>query len=124
MTFSSLKALHRIIGEAIDEIESVYSSQNKSYSTSPSPLSPPPSPSIYSADLVDVDFPSLDAPFESGSLAETLTSNPVVTTAINRIVAAAGQLSATVQIPFLTICDASMGVSPQKYPTRGTHFSC
>jgi hypothetical protein len=34
-----------------------------------------------------------------------------VISAVNRIVAAAGQMSATVQIPFLTLCDAAMGVS-------------
>jgi hypothetical protein len=32
-----------------------------------------------------------------------------VVAAINRIVAAAGQMAATVQVPFLTLCDAGMG---------------
>lgn len=87
--------------------------------------SPPPSPSITttsdytasttatlapSADTPAVDFPSLDLPCNSTSLSETLTTHPTVLDAIGRIVAAAGQLSATVQVPFLTICDAIMGV--------------
>ncbi|PPQ90602.1 hypothetical protein CVT25_007547 [Psilocybe cyanescens] len=56
-----------------------------------------------------IDFPSLDAPCNSTSLAEALTSHPTVLAATCRIVAAAGQLSATVQTPFLTLCDATMG---------------
>ncbi|KAJ7694900.1 hypothetical protein B0H17DRAFT_859485, partial [Mycena rosella] len=35
--------------------------------------------------------------------------HPAVVAAINRIVAAAGQLAASVQVPFLSLCDASMG---------------
>ncbi|KAJ7821679.1 hypothetical protein B0H14DRAFT_2371207, partial [Mycena olivaceomarginata] len=35
--------------------------------------------------------------------------HPTVVAAINRIVAAAGQMAATVQVPFLTLCDAGMG---------------
>ncbi|PPQ92568.1 hypothetical protein CVT25_010511, partial [Psilocybe cyanescens] len=56
-----------------------------------------------------IDFPSLDAPCNPASLAEALTSHPTVLAATCRIVAAAGQLSATVQTPFLTLCDATMG---------------
>ncbi len=41
---------------------------------------------------------------------EDLTSNPEVINAINRIVAACGQMAAIVQKPFLTMCDAAMGV--------------
>ncbi|PPQ96694.1 hypothetical protein CVT26_010246 [Gymnopilus dilepis] len=86
--------------------------------------SPPPSPSITtapeytsssaptpasSADAPRVDFPSLDSPCDPTSMSETLTTHPSVVDAIGRIVAAAGQLSATVQTPFLTLCDAIMG---------------
>lgn len=87
--------------------------------------SPPPSPSIASypsycfpspnaagsGSQSFLDFPSLDAPSDLSSLSELLTSHPTVVAAINRIVAASGQLSATVQQPFLSLCDASMGVS-------------
>ncbi|KAJ7840836.1 hypothetical protein B0H14DRAFT_2587230 [Mycena olivaceomarginata] len=41
---------------------------------------------------------------------EQLTAHPTVVAAINlRIVAAAGQMAATAQVPFLTFCDAGMG---------------
>ncbi|KIK63987.1 hypothetical protein GYMLUDRAFT_57032 [Collybiopsis luxurians FD-317 M1] len=143
MTFAVLRALHAIIGDALDDIERVYAESGNSAqdsrtstpatpSTSPTVVSepaqghayasPPPSPLIlsYSQSSVSsqdrsttptlLDFPSLDLPFDANSPSETLTSHhPVVITAINRIVAAAGQMSATVQIPFLTLCDAGMG---------------
>ncbi|KIP03318.1 hypothetical protein PHLGIDRAFT_94938, partial [Phlebiopsis gigantea 11061_1 CR5-6] len=38
-----------------------------------------------------------------------MTAHPEVIKAINKIVAACGQLSAAVQKPFLTVCDAAMG---------------
>jgi hypothetical protein len=38
-----------------------------------------------------------------------LLSHAVVLLAISRLVTAAGQMSATVQTPFLSICDATMG---------------
>lgn len=57
-----------------------------------------------------IDFPSLDAVHDASSLSEELTSHPEVASAITRIVAACGQMAATVQKPFLTLCDASMGV--------------
>ena len=41
---------------------------------------------------------------------EDLTIHPEVIKAANRIVAACGQMSAMVQKPFLTVCDAAMGV--------------
>ncbi|GJE93999.1 hypothetical protein PsYK624_101670 [Phanerochaete sordida] len=40
---------------------------------------------------------------------EDLTAHPEVIKAVNRIVAACGQMSAMVQKPFLTVCDAAMG---------------
>ena len=54
---------------------------------------------------------SLDTPCDPNSVSEVLTTHPPVITAINCVVAAAGQISATVQTPFLKPCDASMGVS-------------
>ena len=65
-----------------------------------------------------LDFPSLDMPYyptedhdQSADAAESLASHPDVIAATNRIVAACGQISATVHRPFLTLCDAAMGVS-------------
>ncbi|CCM07183.1 uncharacterized protein FIBRA_09524 [Fibroporia radiculosa] len=46
---------------------------------------------------------------DAHALAEALTSHPVVLAAGQRLIAACGQLCASVQRPFLTICDASMG---------------
>jgi hypothetical protein len=79
-------------------------------------VSPPPSPSVATwpdsevAGSPNLDFPSLDSPYNQTSLSEALTSHPTVIAAIGRIIAAAGQLSASVQTPFLTLCDATMGV--------------
>ncbi|KZT06629.1 uncharacterized protein LAESUDRAFT_725719 [Laetiporus sulphureus 93-53] len=42
-------------------------------------------------------------------LSEALTTHPAVLAAASRLVAACGQLSAAVQRPFLTVCDAAMG---------------
>ncbi|KAJ3819191.1 hypothetical protein F5880DRAFT_1137749 [Lentinula raphanica] len=150
MTFAVLRALHALIGDALDDIERVYadagsSSQSSRTSTPGTPstsssapsrthrstdsgqgvayASPPPSPLVsnYSTSpplphdrsttppSPTLDFPSLDLPFDAGSPSETLLSHPVVISAVNRLVAAAGQMSATVQIPFLTLCDAGMG---------------
>ncbi|KAF6752864.1 hypothetical protein DFP72DRAFT_442350 [Ephemerocybe angulata] len=198
MTFTVLRALHDIIGEALDDIERVYqahgqdpaanvdggdrdsklsanassppasprssyaySSYSKVSGTGKSPgatfrhkaslssgslgmickayVSPPPSPCVttvreqrfehemgarprptsafFSAPEVPLpptpgpvlDFPSLDAPFDATSPSETLTSHPAVMAAINRIISACGQMAATVQTPFLTICDSTMG---------------
>lgn len=144
MTFAVLRALHALIGDALEDIERIYadSEQNSRTSTpgTPGPIhlstnkpsnpvqghayaSPPPSPlesqsSAFPQDRSTtpnsvpniLDFPSLDNPFDPNSPSESLTSHPVVISAVNRIVAAAGQMSATVQIPFLTLCDAGMGV--------------
>lgn len=81
--------------------------------------SPPPSPCIKTENSAEslrqqhLDFPSLDAPWNPTSLSETLTQHPDVVAAINRIIAACGQMTATIQTPFLTLCDAVMGVSMQ-----------
>jgi len=158
MTIAVLRALHAIIGSAIDDIERVYASgdrlnseestsrhtpentatptctpdnetaipearQKTPQSNSQAYASPPPSPSMVKTShsvpalpssswtQYTPDFPSLDAPFDPTSLSEVLTSHPDVLNAISRIVAAAGHMTATVQTPFLTLCDATMGVS-------------
>ena len=196
MTFAVLRALHGIIGEALDDIEGVYNSHgqealsdpvaavgvdagDKDYelrrgssssstshakapacfnatgasATGKSPgyrhkstlsnsslnaickayVSPPPSPCVATKEQrfdqrvpsvpsthpagsqsahTSLDFPSLDAPYDPGSASETLTAHPTVMAAMNRIISACGQMSATVQTPFLSICDSTMGVSP------------
>ncbi|KAF7324950.1 Ich1 protein [Mycena kentingensis (nom. inval.)] len=104
MTFAVLRALHTIIGDALDDIEHVYSeAAGGPYA------SPPPSPTSPAPTASAPDFPSLDAPSDPLSTSEQLTTHPTVAAAITRIVAAAGQISATVHPPFLTLCDASMG---------------
>ncbi|PFH49598.1 hypothetical protein AMATHDRAFT_147362 [Amanita thiersii Skay4041] len=175
MTFASLRALHAIIGSAIDDIERIYarasseetldlasapplSSQRPldspaSHSKPMNPMdnlshgsghfddarqlqivgfprlesvyaSPPPSPCVVPPEqnrLPDgssntsqthdthlINFPSLDAPCDPNSLSELLTAEPPVVHAINLIIGAAGQLSAIVQSPFLSICDAAL----------------
>ncbi|KAG6918807.1 hypothetical protein DXG01_011559 [Tephrocybe rancida] len=113
MTFAILRALHAIIGDALDDMERIYSpvhtvldhcvfpeGQRSSYA------SPPPSPSTSQLPL---DFPSLDIPYDPNDPAEQLTAHPTVVQAINRIIAAAGQMAMTVQAPFYSLCDASMG---------------
>ncbi|KAI0362999.1 S-adenosyl-L-methionine-dependent methyltransferase [Pilatotrama ljubarskyi] len=69
-----------------------------------------------SVDLHILDFPPLDVPYYPTEehapeldAAESLASHPDVIAATNRIVAACGQISATVHRPFLTLCDAAMG---------------
>jgi hypothetical protein len=82
-----------------------------SMATHAQPISPPPASVPLSGSTNPLDFPSLDAPYDQTSLSEALTTHPVVLSAISRIIAAAGQMSATVQTPFLSLCDATMGVS-------------
>jgi hypothetical protein len=95
------------------------SSHGSPASRSPfSPSSEPPSPIHFAPSPLILDFPSLDAVYDPSSAAEALTSHPTVVAAINRIVAAAGQLSVTVQKPFLTLCDASMGVESFVFSIR------
>ena len=81
-----------------------------SMATHAQPIPPPPASAPSSGSTNPLDFPSLDAPYDQTSLSEALTTHPVVLSAINRIIAATGQMSATVQTPFLSLCDATMGV--------------
>ncbi|KAJ6629329.1 hypothetical protein B0H10DRAFT_1360709 [Mycena sp. CBHHK59/15] len=129
MTFSILRALHAILADALADIEAVYADAATPDLAPPSPpppppthsrtasrayASPPPSPGVPPPAAACIppapfDFPALDSPYDPASPAEQLTTHPRVVAAINRIVAAAGQMAATVQVPFLTLCDASMG---------------
>ncbi|KAJ7202040.1 O-methyltransferase [Mycena pura] len=122
MTFAVLRGLHAIIGDALHDIEQVYAAHaddappthKKTSSFSRVYASPPPSPSSSSSGPSiftgnGLDFPSLDASCDPTSPSEQLTAHPIVAAAINRIVAAAGQMAASVQAPFLSLCDAGMG---------------
>ena len=87
-TFATLRALHAVIGEAIDEIEKVYKAES-------------------------LDFPSLDVPYYTSlkhdpkvDKAEDLRVDHAVFAATNRIVSAAGQLSATVNKPWFSLIES------------------
>ncbi|KAJ2981886.1 hypothetical protein NUW54_g10817 [Trametes sanguinea] len=93
MPFAELRALHAVIGQAIDEIEKVYKSQ-----------SPP------------LEYPALDVPYYSSQKhspevdkAEELKLDPAVFSAANQIVAACGQLTATVHKPFFQLVEIMNG---------------
>ncbi|OCH85246.1 hypothetical protein OBBRIDRAFT_325702 [Obba rivulosa] len=104
-----------------------YAPHDRAYGQPRLPHSPPPTPATRTFSGTPLDYPSLDAPFypsekaekdtsadpnqdsEAQARAESLTSHPAVIAASNKIVAACGQLSASVQRPFLSICDAAMG---------------
>ncbi|KAI0761083.1 S-adenosyl-L-methionine-dependent methyltransferase [Trametes elegans] len=93
MPISDLRALHAVIGQAIDEIEKVYAAQN------------PP-----------LEYPSLDVPYYSSQKhsaeierAEELKLDPAVFGAANQIVAACGQLTATVHKPFFQLVEIMNG---------------
>ncbi|KAI0726094.1 S-adenosyl-L-methionine-dependent methyltransferase [Fomitopsis betulina] len=153
MSFSTLRALHTIIGEALDDIETVFrdaSATADSYDALRSPISPSPVPalgapweepqamrkmSVASASVLTpppsgrvvgsgassmtttkLDWPSLDEAYypaqhatSSAPTEERLSASPAVLAAVSRLVAACGQMSASVQRPFLTVCDAAMG---------------
>ncbi|PIL29528.1 hypothetical protein GSI_08336 [Ganoderma sinense ZZ0214-1] len=86
MTFSTLRALHAVIGAAIDDIEHVYRERSQGGA---------------------LEYPSLDEPYyhtaqhtPEEELAESLKSDPAVVTAAMRIVAACSQLSTTVNKPW------------------------
>ncbi|KAI0349362.1 S-adenosyl-L-methionine-dependent methyltransferase [Trametes cingulata] len=91
MTISDLRALHAVIGQAIDQIESVYKNDG-------------------------LEYPSLDVPYYSSQKhspdvekAEALKLEPAVFGAANQIVAACGQLTATVHKPFFQLVEIMNG---------------
>jgi hypothetical protein len=101
MTFATLRALHKIIGDAIDEIEEVYNN-SASHTAQLAGISLKPG--------IPIDFPSLDLPFDAGSSSEALVSHPAVAEAVSRIVAAAGQIATTAEMPFNTVMNTGMSV--------------
>lgn len=122
-TFSNLRALHALIGDALDDVEQIFVSRQPSVHSptgSESSDGAQSSPSPRTSDdeelnRVPLDFPSLDEPYDPRAPAEALLSHPAVVHATKLIVSATGQLAAMVQRPFLTICDATMGVSDPIY---------
>ncbi len=89
MTFASLRALHALIGAAIDDMERTYHQRS-----------------------ANLDYPSIDKPYYKADqhspeedLAESLTSDPDVAAASKRIVAACGQLSHTVNKPWFGLME-------------------
>lgn len=125
-TFASLRTLHALIGDALDDVERIFVSRQPSvYSSAGSDSSGDARYSSSQRTLEDeeanrapLDFPSLDEPYDPLSPAEALLSHPAVVHATKLIVSATGQLAATVQRPFLTICDATMGVRGPIYLQR------
>lgn len=83
-SFDALRALHSIIGSALDDIQRVYQG---------------------------TDFPLLDKPLDRESPSERLASDPSVVDATKKMIAAAGQLVASVQTPTFGIIDAALRVS-------------
>jgi hypothetical protein len=75
----------------------------------------------------NLDFPALDEPCDPTSEAEQLlTTDPGVTKAVAHIVAAAGQLSASVEFPALAVVNTALSVrDPQidKYLAEGSNTS-
>lgn len=118
-TFASLRALHALIGDALDDVERIFASYQPSVhsptgSESSGSTKYSSSPRVSGDERLNstpLDFPSLDDPYDPLSPAEALLSHPTVVHATKLIVSATGQLAAMVQRPFLTICDATMGVS-------------
>ena len=122
-TLASLRTLHALIGNALDDIERVFVSHQPSVH---SPTGPEPSggsqypspPRVSEGDKpspAPLDFPSLDEPYDPLSPAEALLLHPTIVRATKLIISATGQLEATVQRPFPTIGDAVMGVSDRIY---------
>jgi hypothetical protein len=133
-TFATLRSLHVLMGDALDDIHRVFSQSSSPpssqclspmYHTSPEPASMPPTPmsltfstqvSSYGVPLSPMfdlqhDYPSPAVPYLPSSPAEQLAAHPDASAAATRMIAAAGHIMSIVQKPFLFICDATMGVS-------------
>ena len=122
-TFASLRTLHALIGDALDDVERIFASYQPpvcsptgSESSGSAQYSSPRASENGEPTRAPLDFPSLDESYDPLSPAEALLSHPTVVHATKLIVSATGQLAAMVQRPFLTICDATMGVSYHIYP--------
>ncbi|KAJ8475150.1 hypothetical protein ONZ51_g6737 [Trametes cubensis] len=101
MTFATLRALHVCIGDAINDLARIYEAR------SPSALD-------------HLDYPSLDVPhypnaplLPAEELSEELINDPSALLAIRHIVAACGQLCATVSRPGESLIDIAVSVHLQ-----------
>lgn len=84
MSIQSLQQLYSLIGESLKTLEGVFSDSQHT-------------------------FPSLDEVYDPKDPSEALLLDPRVIEASNVIVSAAEQLTATVKLPYLSLCDAVMG---------------
>ena len=115
MPLTTLRALHTTIGNALAELERVYQAHPGSVDGAP------------------LDFPDLDVPYYAtassnpyADAAEKLAVDPAVVVAARQIVAACGQLSASVHQPFFSLVDVAMSVRtsacpPPMYTNCGRH---
>ena len=110
MTFATLRALHAVIGTAIDDIEHVYRERSQEE---------------------PMEFPSLDEPYYHSArhtpeeeLAEALKDDPAVVTASMRVVAACAQLSATVNKPWLALMEDMLWVRTILCPVVCHRLTC
>lgn len=90
---SPLRQLANIISESVDRIDGIFAEAN-------------------------VQYPSLEHPFNPTSAAEGLSMSPDVIGAASLVVAACAQLSSTVNVPALTLYDAVGGVCTFLHPSR------
>ena len=97
MTFATLRALHAVIGAAIDDIERIYHER--------------------SLEGVALEYPSLDEPYYHAAhhtpeeeLAARLKGDPTVELASKQIVAACAQLSTTVNKPWAGLTENMLWV--------------
>ena len=95
MSFATFRTLHTIIGDALTELEGIYHQQP----------------------LGKLDYPALDVPHYATAqysaeveAAEKLARDPTVVTASKRIVAACGQLTASLHHTFYSLIDGIMSV--------------
>ncbi|KAG1880138.1 hypothetical protein F4604DRAFT_1620152 [Suillus subluteus] len=100
-TFATLRALHALMGDALDDIHRIFSNSSTPHSSQCSSPAFPDSPEPH-------DYPSPSLPYVSSSPAEKLAACPAASAAATRIIAAAGQITSIVQKPFLFMSDASM----------------
>ncbi|EIW79552.1 hypothetical protein CONPUDRAFT_166305 [Coniophora puteana RWD-64-598 SS2] len=101
-TFDTLRALHNIIGEALDDIERVFASAGSTHSR----LSA--SKSHTWTFCPSVDYPSPNSAFAPSSEAEKLARDPVAAAASLRIISAVGEFEGILRPPFLALSIASM----------------
>ena len=106
MTFATLRALHAVIGSAIDDIEHVYRERSQGSG---------------------LDYPSLDEPYyhtvhhtPDEELAEALKGDDAVAVASKQIVAACAQIFAAVNKPWSALTQNMLWVRRPRPPPLET----